>query len=158
MEPAASIVGLLGAGATALAKRVLTGAVRDAYAALRDRLKSHYPSVDIDLLEKNPESRARRAIIEEDLTAAGADRDAELISLAQKVAVALKGTTPSDAATIGVDLSALTAADIYLGDITAGRDVRISGIVSGSGNIVIGTNTKGVEPAEPWPQAGKPRK
>ena len=158
MEPAASIADLLGAGATALAKHVLTEAVRDAYAALKDRIKAHYPSVHIDLLEKNPESKARRAIIEEDLTAAGADRDAELISLAQGVAVALKRVTPSDAAAIGVDLSGLTAAVIYLGDKSAGGDVRISGIVSGSGNIVIGTSTTGVEPAEPWPQAGRTRK
>jgi hypothetical protein len=158
MDPASSTAVLLAAGATALAKDALTSAVGDAYVALKDRLRARYPAIQIDRLEQNPESKARRAMVEEDLTAARADQDAELPSLAQKFAVALQSTSPKVAAAIGVDVQGLTAANIYLSDIRAGRDIQISGIVSDSGNIVIGTATTGIGPAEPWPQPGKPRK
>ena len=156
MDSARSIAGLLAAGAIGLAKDVLPGTVRDAYVALKDQLRARYPAIQIDWLEHNPESKAQRAVIEEGLVAAGADRDAELLSLAQNVAVALQHTSPKVATAIGVDLQGLTAANIYLGDIRAtGTGVQISGIVSGSGNLVVGPMTIGVEPAEPWPQPGK---
>jgi hypothetical protein len=158
MEPA-SIGGLLAVGAAALTKGVLDSVAKDLYATLKDQLRTRYPSVKIDQLEEKPESKARRASVEEDLTAAEADRDPQILTLVRAVAAELQRVAPSVAAEMGVNLQDIAAGRILHGGIKVSGvgTIQISAIVSASGNIVVGGVTTGVEPAEPWPQAGKPR-
>ena len=59
MEPISAIALslALGAGATA-GKEVVGGLVKDAYAALKDRIKQHYPKVSVEQLGKRRNRRA----------------------------------------------------------------------------------------------------
>ena len=41
----------------------------------RTASNSHYPKVSVEQLEKAPQSKSRRAVVEEDLANAGADKD-----------------------------------------------------------------------------------
>ena len=73
MEPISAIALSLALGAGAIAgKEVVSGLVKDAYAALKDRIKQHYPKVSVEQLEEAPQSKSRRAVVEEDLANAGA--------------------------------------------------------------------------------------
>ena len=69
----------LGAGAIA-GKEVVSALVKDAYAQLKGLIRARYPKVSLDQLEQAPESKSRRAVVEEDLTHAGAGQDAELLA------------------------------------------------------------------------------
>jgi hypothetical protein len=159
MEPANRIASLLAVGAAARARDALGSAAGDGYAALKELLRARYPGVEIDRLEERPDSKARRASVEEDLTTSGADRDSELLSLAQVVAATLQSVSPDVAAEIGVDLHEITAGNVHIGGVKASvGQLRLGSIVTGDGNFVVRGVTTGVEPAEPWPQPGKSRK
>ena len=86
MEPVTAIVISIALGAAAKAgEAVVSELVGDAYAALKDLIKSRYPKVSLDQLEQAPESAKRRAVIEEDLANSGAAQDPELASAARKL-------------------------------------------------------------------------
>ena len=117
----------LGAGTTA-GKAVVTEIVKDAYAALKRLIKDRYPTVSVEQLEAAPESKMRRGVIEEDLTKLGADKDPELLAAAQRLSDAVQRQAPALAASIGIDLKDLEAANVRLRDITAsGTGVRMEG-------------------------------
>jgi hypothetical protein len=127
MEPisAVALSLALGAGATA-GKEVLGSVAKDAYAALKNLVKKRYPKVSIEQLEQAPESKGRRAVVEEDLTEAGAGQDAELLAAAHKLIELIRQQAPNTAAAIGVDLKELEAANLRLTDIAAsGTGVKL---------------------------------
>src|SRR5690242_4543366 len=105
MEPISAIaISLaLGAGATAGTEVVKT-VVKDAYNNLKKLIRSRYPQVSLDQLEQAPESKTRRAVVEEDLTNARADKDSELVAAARKLTEVIQQQAPGIAAAIGVDL------------------------------------------------------
>ena len=90
MEPVALIIAAVVAGATAGAKDVIKSAVKDTYELFRARLKKkvgrnedvQHALADV---EKKPESEARQAVLKEELSETGADKDEELIRLAQQL-------------------------------------------------------------------------
>jgi hypothetical protein len=120
MEPitAVALSLALGAGATA-GNEVVSALVKDAYAAIRDLVKSRYPKVSVEQLEQAPESKNRRAVVEEDLTASGAAQDQELLAAARKLTELVQQHAPGAAASIGVDLKDVAAANLRLADIAA---------------------------------------
>jgi hypothetical protein len=157
MEPISAIaISLaLGAGATA-GKEVVGAVVKDAYSKLKELVRSRYPKVSVDHLEQAPESKARRVIVEEELTAAGAGQDAELVVAAQKLIELIQQHAPDAAAAIGVDLKDVSAANLRLADIaaagTGGKvergtftgDIEIKGVRAGTpGGIIISGGTVG---------------
>ena len=86
MEPISAIAISLALGAGAPAgKEVVSALVKDAYGKLKELVRSRYPKVSVDHLEQAPESKARRAGVEEELTAAGAEHDTELAAAARKL-------------------------------------------------------------------------
>ena len=151
MEPLSAVALSLALGA---AKEVLPEVARDAYAGLKALIKSRYPSVSVDQLEQAPESKSRRAVVEEDLANAGAAKDAELLESAQKLLKLIREKAPAAAAVTGVDLKDIEAANLRLSDIAAsGTGVKLE---KGrfSGDIVIGGVRAGVPPAEPTTRGG----
>ena len=68
----------IAAGARARLKDDAGQAGRDAYAAVKSFLVRNYPGIDLTAIEAEPESAARQAVLSEELTEVGADRDAEL--------------------------------------------------------------------------------
>jgi len=126
MEPISAIAAALALGAAAAAKDIGGQVVRDAYAGLKAFIASRYPRVGLDQLEQAPESKARRAVVEEDLQAANAAADTQLAGLAAKLAELIRAQAPAAAAAIGVDLKDIEAGSLRLADIAAaGTGVRV---------------------------------
>jgi hypothetical protein len=150
MEPISAIALslALGAGATA-GTEVVKGVVKDAYEALKGLIKRRYPKVSVDHLEGAPESKARRASVEEDLAAANAGQDAEVVAAAKKLIDVVQQQAPAAATAIGVDLKDVSAANLRLADIAAaGTGVKVE---QGkfSGDIEIRGVRAGVPPNDP---------
>jgi hypothetical protein len=124
MDPITLIVTALVAGAAAGAaaglKDTAGQAVKDAYAGLKDLIARKYAPATASLaqLEAQPGSKARRAVLEEDLGKLAAGDDAELLEQAQALLKAVRGHAPDTAGIIGVDLDGVIAAgDIIIRDI-----------------------------------------
>jgi hypothetical protein len=150
MEPISAIAlsFALGAGAVA-GKAVVSELVKDAYASLKDLIKSRYPKVSVEQLEQAPNSKNRRAVVEEDLTDAGAGQDAELASAAHTLIKLIEQHAPTAAAAIGVDLKDVSAANLRLADIVAsGTGVKVEHGTF-TGDIDIRGVRAGVPPSEP---------
>jgi hypothetical protein len=129
MEPISAIALSLALGAGAVAgKTVVSELVKAAYASLKDLIKSRYPKVSVEQLEGAPESKNRRAVVEEDLTASGAGQDTELAAAAHTLIKLIEQHAPAAAAAIGVDLKDVSAANLRLADIAAsGTGVKVEG-------------------------------
>ena len=127
MEPISAISLSLALGAGAVAgKEIVSALVKDAYAGLKARIASRYPEVSVEQLEAAPQSKARRAVIEEDLTAAGAETDLDLVAAARELIELVKRDAPAVATAIGVDLKDVEAANLRLANIAAsGTGVKL---------------------------------
>ena len=150
MEPISAVALSLALGAGAVAgKEVVSGLVKDAYTALKELIKSRYPKVSVEQLEQAPNSKNRRAVVEEDLTDAGAGQDAELASAAHTLIKLIEQHAPTAAAAIGVDLKDVSAANLRLADIAAsGTGVKVEHGTF-TGDIDIRGVRAGVPPSEP---------
>jgi hypothetical protein len=146
MEPiSATIVAAIALGAAAALKEVSSQAVRDAYTGLKALIQRNYAQVPLAQLEENPASKGRRAVVEEELAAAGAEHDEELLQRAKAVVEAVHQHAPETAAAIGVDLDEVKGAALRISDVIASRggagvkirkgefsgDVDISGVRAG---------------------------
>jgi hypothetical protein len=131
MDPLSALVTALALGATVIFKTTTEQIVKDAYATLKNRIRTRYGAVssDLDQLEQAPDSKSRRAVIEEGLGRAGAQQDPEfpqLAAQAQALMVLIQSHAPRAAAAIGVDLKEVEAANLRLADIAAaGTGVKI---------------------------------
>lgn len=150
MEPISAIALSLALGAGAVAgEAVVSELVKDAYASLKNLIKSRYPKVSVEQLEQAPDSKNRRAVVEEDLTVAGAGQDAELASAAQMLIKLIEQHAPTAAAAIGVDLKDVSSANLRLADIAAsGTGVKVEHGTF-TGDIDIRGVRAGVRPGEP---------
>ena len=150
MEPISAIALSLALGAGAAAgKAVVSEMVKDAYAALKVLIKSRYPTVSVEQLEQAPQSKNRRAVIEEDLGNSDAGKDGELVEAANRLIELVRTQAPGAAAAIGVDLKDVEAANLRLRDIAAwGTGVEIE---KGrfSGNVEISDVRAGVKRDDP---------
>jgi hypothetical protein len=127
MEPISAIAMSLALGAGAIAgKEVVSAFVRDAFTSLKELLRSRYPKVSVDHLEQAPESKARRAGVEEELTAANAGQDVEVVAAARTLIEMIQKHAPGAAPAVGVDLKDVSAANLRLADIAAtGSGVKV---------------------------------
>jgi hypothetical protein len=150
MEPISAIALSLALGAgTEAGKAVVSDFVKDAYGSLKHLIKTRYPKVSVEQLEQARESRNRRAVVEEDLAASGAAKDAKLAAAAQTLIKLIEQQAPAVAAAIGVDLKDVSAANLRLADIAAsGTGVKVEhGTFTGDTDIR-GVRA-GVPPSEP---------
>jgi hypothetical protein len=134
MDPVTVIVSALAFGASAGLKDTASAAVKDAYATLKSLITRRY-KVDVNPVETRPDSEAKRASLEEDLAAAGADTDAELLEAARQLLAQVKaaGSVPA----LGVDLKQAEAAALRIRRVFSdGAGVRVRGSKF-SGNIEI---------------------
>ena len=150
MEPISATVLSLALGAGAIAgKEVVSGVVKDAYAALKAMIAARYPKASVAAVEQAPDSKARQAVLAEDLTKAGAAQDADLAATARALIQAIEQHAPAAAAAIGVDLKDVAAANLRLADIAAsGTGVRVERGTF-TGDIDIRGVRAGVPPAKP---------
>ena len=112
-------------------KSTVGEAVKDAYKVLKQRI-AHWASADVDALERNPGSTARRAVIAEAVDALPESDQAAVRALAGELADALKKNAA--AGPVGFDIGTLEAARVKLGKVSVNegiglraKEVRASG-------------------------------
>jgi hypothetical protein len=137
MDSLTSLVTALAAGAAAALQSTVEQGVKDTYAALKGLIQRKYAQVNVDQLEANPNSRSRRGVVEEELAAAGADQDAEVLQRAEALLEAIQRQAPEAATAIGVDLKDIEGAALAIRRVTAtGPGVKVEGAKL-SGDITI---------------------
>lgn len=120
MDPITMIVTALVTGAAAALKPVAEQAIKDGYASLKVLIQRKYQDVSIATLEKNPVSKERQKIVEEDLKAADAGKDEEVLRQAQDLLKAVEKQAPEVAGAVGVNLQEIKkATGIKIEDIIA---------------------------------------
>jgi hypothetical protein len=127
MDPLTSLVTALAAGAAAALQSTVEQGVKDGYAALKGLIQRKYAQVDVNQIEANPTSKNRQGVVEEELAAAGADKDAEVLRQAQVLLEAIQRQAPQ-AAAIGVDLKDIEGEALAIRRVTAtGTGVKVEG-------------------------------
>ena len=116
-----SVVTALAAGAAAALQSTVEQVVKDGYTALKGLIQRKYTQVDVDQIEANPTSKNLRGVVEEELAAAGADKDAEVLQQAQVLLEAIQRHAPRAAAAIGVDLKDIEGASLAIRRVIATR-------------------------------------
>lgn len=149
MDPVALLVAALAAGATAAAKDLSTQAVKDGYAKLKTLIVDkfgHKADVGTALaqVEQKPDSENRKGVLREELQAAGAEKDDELLKQAQLLLELLEkhgiktgvsysaSNTGSGAIAQGPGATAAGQGGIAIGGSVTGD------IISGNNNQVLG--------------------
>jgi hypothetical protein len=126
MDPLTSLVTALAAGAAAALQSTVEQVVKDGYTALKGLIQRKYAQVSLDQLEANPSSKSRRGVVEEDLKAAGAETDAEVLQQAQALLEAIQRQAPQATIAIGVDLKEIEGASLAIRRVTAtGAGVKV---------------------------------
>lgn len=139
MDAVTMIATALAAGAAAGLKPMAEAAVKDAYAALRALIREKYRQVDVRIVEADPTSESRRAVVAEELKKAAADADETVLSRAQALLEVLQRQAPDTARELAVDLEGIKAAlsieieNVHGGAVRGrqwetGGGIRISGI------------------------------
>src|SRR5512136_480243 len=95
MDPISIIALALVAGAAASAKDVAAKAVKDGYAGLKALIVRKFGGKGdvqnaVEQMEKKPDSEARQGMVKEELQTVGADKDEEVLKLAQALVELLK--------------------------------------------------------------------
>jgi hypothetical protein len=133
-----SLVGALAAGAVAAAKDTATKAIKDAYSGIRQYIKDRYAAVQLEGLDKEPDSKGQQLVVQEKLEKAGADKDPELPKLLKEFVEALRSGAPDAGKTVGVDLENIQAAiDVQIRRVGGEGPVKIKDIGAGSGSVII---------------------
>ena len=134
MEP---IAAALAAGAAAGLTAVASQAVKDAYGRLKAALADRFPRVQTHVmaLEVRPASQAEQASLAEELAEVGAERDAELLQLAQALVEAIEREAPQAAAQAGVDLVRVKAQFLNIQRVGGGVRIRDAEMTGGGINI-----------------------
>jgi hypothetical protein len=126
MDPLTSVVTALAAGAAAALQSTVEQVVKDGYTALKGLIQRKYAQVNVNQLEADPTSKNRRGVVEEELAAVGADKDAEVLQQAQVLLEAIQRHAPQAAAAIGVDLKDIKGASLAIRRVTAtGTGVKV---------------------------------
>jgi hypothetical protein len=135
------IVTALALGAASL-QDAAAHAVKDAYIGLKALIQG--AGVSLDQLEAAPNSKARRAVVEEDLARTDIAQNAEVWRKVQDVFQAIQNQAPGAGAAIGVNLEEIRAASLRISDIIAtgggvnvkraelAGDIDISGVRAGA--------------------------
>lgn len=112
MDPITIIVTALVTGAAAALKPATEQAIKDAYTGLKGLIQRKFGRVDVAVLETDPASKARQAVIQEDLEKAGAGRDEELLRQAKALLDAIQTHAPDVPKAIGLDLEDIKGASL----------------------------------------------
>lgn len=152
MDPVTMITAAVAVGASDGVRETTKKAITDAYATLRDWLKSKYGSVaaEVDGLEQEPDEELRRALLTKKLAAAGAGDDEQLRELAQTFLALVEEQAPGAPATVGVSLRrASIGGDIEVTDVAVegGSGVVVEDIVADGSLRISGVSARG--PQEP---------
>ncbi len=128
MEPVTTIVTALALGAAAGSKSLAEQAVKDGYHGLKEIIQRCYKTIDIQPLEKNPNSQARQEVLVEDLTDVEADKNQEILEKAKILIDRLQNLSEAEVPAIGVNLEDLKGFNLNIEDIIAsGTGINVKG-------------------------------
>ncbi len=147
-----SMVKTLAAGA--LARPDAGPALLDAYVQVKSLLETRY-GIDLDGLEKRPDSAARQAVVVEELTDVNAAGDAELLDALDELAAVLAGNQAAQAASqvIGVDLADVRAQFLNVSNVAStGCGVVVDGATIEGGIEISGVHAGYTKPPASSPQ------
>jgi hypothetical protein len=117
MDPITVIVTALATGAAAGVGDTAKVAIKDAYGALKRLVQNRYGTVPVATLEKQPESKANQAVVQQELGNTAAGSDVELLRLAQVLIDLIREHAPEAAEAAAVSIKELEAQSLYVSDI-----------------------------------------
>jgi hypothetical protein len=135
MDPISIILAALVAGAAAGLKPAAEQAIKDAYDGIKGLIKRKYAGVHVEVLESGTVTAARKDVVREDLTGAGAGEDQELLKQAQVMLEAIRKHAPEAARAAGVVIEGTESGGITVSDIRSEgtgvliRDGKIQGTI-----------------------------
>ena len=148
----------------ALATDMVSAAVKDAYAGLKSLIARKYGATStvaksVEDLEASPNSQGRAMVLSEQIGEAKATSDKDIMVAVNKLVEALAKDDAAGTSNVYIHatMSGGVAGIVGAQHASIGS-MNIGGIVSPSGNVVIGGVASGVEPVEPWPQPETTRK
>ncbi|GHO77049.1 hypothetical protein KSD_48200 [Ktedonobacter sp. SOSP1-85] len=133
MDPISIIVTALVSGAVAALKPTDESVIKDGYAGLKALIQRKYEQVNIPDLEKNPASKSRQAVLQEDLEATTAGQDEDIIRQAKALLDAIQAHASDAPKAVGLDLEDIKGASLTAEHILA------------QGNHATGIKAKGLD-------------
>ena len=128
MEPiTTTIVAAIALGASQGMKETAAQAVKDSWATMKifiqDRYKDNEDVTDaVDYAIKKPTAKSRQQELSKALETAGADKNQELVQLAEKLLAAVEKNSPKLIAGVGMDIGTLKAARLDVSKVFATQD------------------------------------
>jgi len=147
------IASALALGAAAGLKDTAEQAIKEGYNALKNLIGLKLPAIFPSLvqLEQAPESKARRAVVVEELERVHANDDEEILKLAEELLDRVEKTAPGLAETVGVSLTDIKGASLTIANIRSGG----SGVRIDSAEIQGDISINGVRAGEKDPSRPK---
>jgi membrane-bound ClpP family serine protease len=151
MDPVSALVAAIVAGATAAATDVATSTIKDAYQGLKSLIATKFRrKAAVEMIEEAPDSLAAKDALGAALQEVKADKDPEVLKLAESLTAALKALGPDQ----------LQRAKIKIGDVDGARnaivknlsalgDITVGNMTARSGDAVVSNLTAGVPPKKP---------
>ena len=146
MEPVTTIVTALALGAAAGSQSMAEKAVKDGYEGLKAIIQRCYQNINIQPLEKNPQSKARQGVLIEDLTDVKVDKNQEILEQAKILIERIQNLSKEEVPAIGVKLEDIKGLNLNIKDIVASGtgvdvkgaefkgDINIEGVRAGQSN------------------------
>jgi hypothetical protein len=124
VDPVTLIVTAVVLGASAGLRDTADQVVKDAYAGLKRLLQRK--GVEVGPIERNPDSAAQRAAVDEQLTDAGAASDADLIEAAKQLITLVRASDPSVGPALGLDFERIEAEALRVRSVESdGTAIRV---------------------------------
>jgi len=144
MDPVSSIVTALACGAIAGLKPTAEQIVKDSYNGLKQLIQRKYKESQgsLELLEKDPESDLKKAVVEEDLNKTDIRDDVEVLEKAQDLLAVLQRSSPENNE-VAVFLEQVEAASLNINKVISSHtgvhvkkskfngDIKISDVSAG---------------------------
>ena len=131
MDPVSIIVMALVSGAAAALKPTTEQVIKDAYNGIKALIQRKFTQVNVTPLEEKPASKARQAVVQEDLESAGAGQDEELLRQAKALLDTIQTHAPEVPKAVGLDLEDIKGASLtaerILAEGSSATGVKIKG-------------------------------
>lgn len=149
------VVAAVAAGAAAGTTETAKQAVIDAYQSVKNLISRRYSSVDVELVERQPQSASRRAVLAEELERAGVGSDEELLTAAQCLLLLVSQNSPQAAETVGVRLRQVSSGELEITTISSAGSGVIADDITVTGTLKISeVNAGPTQP--PGPSTARP--
>jgi len=159
VDPISIIVTALVTGAAAAFKSTAEQVIKDAYEGIKAFIQHKYRHVDVAVLENDPSSKTRQAVVKEDLEKTTAGQDEELLRQAKALLDIIQTHAPDVPKVVGIDLEDIKGASLNAEHILA-RGSHATGVKARSmdiqGDIRFSDITAGSEGDAPPKKAWHP--